>query len=114
MPHNQPADDKPLSIEEARGKIAKAMNDLVAGDHSGPMSFRLKPTKKPCETYLLKLTWHQLAAIRDSKHQLMENLKFSECLSPEIAVDVFVSRFDDRVGVTQAVGERRRVIAHKD
>lgn len=54
-----PADDKPLSIEQARGKIAKAMSDLVAGDYSGPISFRLKPTKKPGETYPLKLTWPQ-------------------------------------------------------
>ena len=59
MPRKQPANDKPLSIEQARGKIAKAMSDLVAGDYSGPISFRLKPTKKPGETYPLKLTWHQ-------------------------------------------------------
>ena len=32
MPRKQPADDKPLSIEQARVKIAKAMNDLVAGN----------------------------------------------------------------------------------
>jgi len=55
----QPDDDKPLSIEQARGKIAKAMNDLLTGHYSGPISFRLKPTKKPDETYPLKLTWHQ-------------------------------------------------------
>lgn len=73
-----PADDKPLSIEQARGKIAKAMNDLVAGNYSGPISFRLKPTKKPGETYPLKLTWHQ----RDSlihctriKNKIKERLK---------------------------------------
>ena len=41
----------------------------------------------------------------------MENLKFSECLSPEIAAEVFVSRFDDRVGVQNSLGERRRVVA---
>lgn len=55
----QPADDKPLSIEEARVKIAKAMNDLVSGNYSGPISFRLKPTKKPGEMYPLKLTQQQ-------------------------------------------------------
>ena len=55
----QPADEKHLSIEAARGKIAKAMSDLVAGNYAGPISFRLKPTKKPGETYPLKLTQQQ-------------------------------------------------------
>lgn len=40
----------------------------------------------------------------------MENLKFSECLSPEIAAEVFTSRFDDRAGVVQAIEEQRRVV----
>ena len=40
----------------------------------------------------------------------MENLKFSECLSPEIGAVVFTSRFDDRAGVTQATHERRRIV----
>jgi hypothetical protein len=40
----------------------------------------------------------------------MENLKFSECLSPDIATEVFTSRFDDRAGVRQAVQERRRTV----
>ncbi|MEW4454501.1 DEAD/DEAH box helicase [Bremerella sp. JC817] len=44
----------------------------------------------------------------------MENLKFSECLSPGIAAEVFVSRFDDRVGVAQAIEERKRIVAHKE
>ena len=42
--------------------------------------------------------------------EAMENLKFSECLSPQIAAEVFTSRFDDRAGVGQAIRERRRVI----
>ena len=42
----------------------------------------------------------------------MENLKFSECLSPGIAAEVFVSRFDDRAGVAQALEERKRIVAH--
>lgn len=52
-------DDKPLSIEQARGKIAKAMNDLLAGNNPGPITFRLKPTKKPGELYPLRLTKQQ-------------------------------------------------------
>jgi len=42
----------------------------------------------------------------------MDNLKFSECLPPQIAAEVFTSRFDDRVGVVQAIEERRRVVVH--
>jgi hypothetical protein len=42
----------------------------------------------------------------------MENLKFSDCLSPEIAAEVFTSRFDDPVGVKQAVDEQRRVVVN--
>jgi hypothetical protein len=55
----QPADDKPVSIEEACGKLATAMNDLLSGNYSGPISFRLKQTKRPSETYPLKLTQQQ-------------------------------------------------------
>ena len=42
----------------------------------------------------------------------MENLKFSECLSPSIAAEVFVSRFDDRIGITQALAEPRLLVKH--
>lgn len=42
--------------------------------------------------------------------QVMENLRFSECLSDSLAVEVFTSRFDDRAGVAQAVQEQRRVV----
>lgn len=40
----------------------------------------------------------------------MDNLKFSECLSPEIANLVFTARFNDRVGLIRAVEEPRRVV----
>jgi len=42
----------------------------------------------------------------------MENLKFSECLSPSIAAEIFVSRFDDRVGVAHALAAPRRMVKH--
>ena len=42
MPRKQPSDDRPISIEQARGKIAKAMSDLLAGDYSGPMPSRVE------------------------------------------------------------------------
>lgn len=44
----------------------------------------------------------------------MKNLKFSECLSPEIASEVFMSRFDDRAGVVQALEELRRIVSDKE
>ena len=56
MPRKKLPADKPLSIEKAGGKIAKAMSDSLAGNDPGTISFRLKPTKKPGETYPLKLT----------------------------------------------------------
>ena len=52
--HRDEDNDKPLSIEQARGKITKAMNDLLAGKNPGAVSFRLKPTKKPGELYPLR------------------------------------------------------------
>jgi len=42
--------------------------------------------------------------------EAMENLKFSECLSADLAVEVFTSRFDDRKAVEQAMQERRRIV----
>ena len=60
MPRKKtPDNSKPLSVEQARGKIAKAMRDLVAGHDPGPITFRLKRTKKADETYPLKLTQQQ-------------------------------------------------------
>ena len=60
MPRKKtPDDSKPLSVEQARGKIAKAMRDLVAGHDPGPITFRLKRTKKADETYPLRLTQQQ-------------------------------------------------------
>lgn len=41
--------------------------------------------------------------------EAMENLKFSECLSGELAVEVFTSRFNDQRAVEQALQERRRI-----
>ena len=53
MARKKPDDDKLLSFQQARDKIAQAMNSLLSGNDPGPISFRLKPTKKPGETYLL-------------------------------------------------------------
>jgi hypothetical protein len=59
MPHKHPNHNKPLSVEQARAKIAKAMRDLVAGHDPGPITFRLKRTKKAGEPYPLRLTQEQ-------------------------------------------------------
>jgi len=40
--------------------------------------------------------------------EAMENLKFSECLSSDLAVEVFTSRFNDPNAVQQVLEERRR------
>ena len=45
--------------------------------------------------------------------EAMENLKFSECLSPDIAAEVFTSRFDDRIGVRQALENTIRVVVER-
>ncbi len=42
--------------------------------------------------------------------EAMENLKFSECLSPGIAAEVFTTRFDDRAGVEQSLTQIRRAV----
>lgn len=74
-------DDKPLSIEQARGKIGKAMTDLLTGNDPGVISFRLKSTKKPGELYPLKLTWHQRDSLMHCtriKNKIKERLKEAE------------------------------------
>jgi hypothetical protein len=78
MPRKKPAADKPLSIKRARGRIAKAMSDLLAGNDPGTISFRLKPTKKPSETYPLKLTELQRESLINCtriRNKIKERLK---------------------------------------
>jgi hypothetical protein len=79
MPRRKSSDnDKPLSIKQARGELAKAMSDLVAVHDPGVISFRLKRTKKANEPYPLRLTQQQreimIHAIR-IKNKLRERLK---------------------------------------
>ena len=40
----------------------------------------------------------------------IENLKFSECLPPKLAVEVFLDRFSDPVGVEQALREPKTTV----
>ena len=42
--------------------------------------------------------------------EAMDGLKFSECLSPSIAAEVFASRFDDRVAIHHTLNQPRRLI----
>lgn len=43
----------------------------------------------------------------------INNLKFSECLSPQTAAELFVSRFNDRDAVAQALNEPRRGVVEQ-
>jgi hypothetical protein len=63
MPRKIPNQDRPLPIEQARGKVAKAMSDLMAGHDPGVISFRLKPTTTANETYPLKLSQPQRESV---------------------------------------------------
>jgi hypothetical protein len=40
----------------------------------------------------------------------IENMKFTECLSPELAAEVYCSRFNDTEAVKKIVGEARTVV----
>jgi hypothetical protein len=79
MPRKKATDEnKPLTVEQARGKIAKAMRDLVAGHDPGPITFRLKRTKKADETYPLRLTQQQRESMIHAtriKNKLKERLQ---------------------------------------
>lgn len=60
MPRKKPPDSsKPLSVEQARGKVTRAVRDLVAGNDPGPVTFRLKRSRKTDATYPLRLTQHR-------------------------------------------------------
>ena len=63
MTRKRQSDDKPLSVEQARGKIAKAVRDLLAGNDPGPVTFRLKATRKADEAYPLRLTRQQRESV---------------------------------------------------
>nr|WP_197998734.1 DEAD/DEAH box helicase [Gimesia aquarii] len=81
----------------------------VKGDNLS-LSF---PTASSLETVSEFINGLQLENVRlIPNNDAMENLKFSECLSPEIASEVFTSRFSDRAGVVQALQEQRRVVVH--
>jgi hypothetical protein len=79
MPRKKaPDNSKPLSVEQARGRIAKAMRDQVAGRDPGPVTFRLKRTKKADETYPLRLTQQQRESMVHAtriKNKLKERLQ---------------------------------------
>lgn len=42
--------------------------------------------------------------------EAMSKLKFSECLSPALAAEVFTSRFNDPVGISRALAEPRKCV----
>jgi hypothetical protein len=83
----------------------------VKGDNLS-LSF---PTATSLEVVSEYITSIQPESVRPIPNtDAMDNLKFSECLSPEIAAEVFTSRFDNRATVKQALEERRRLVFHKE
>jgi hypothetical protein len=42
--------------------------------------------------------------------EAIANLKFIECLSPALIAEVFSSRFNDPIGVAQALSEQRKLV----
>ena len=79
----------------------------VKGDNLS-LSF---PTASSLKTVSEFINGLQLDSVRPIPNiDAMENLKFSECLSPAIAAEVFMSRFDDQAAVTQALTQTRRTI----
>jgi hypothetical protein len=78
MARSKPPDDRSLSAEQARGKRARAVQDLVAGKNPGPVTFRLKRTTKASETYPLRLTRQQRESMVHAtriRNKLKERLK---------------------------------------
>ena len=56
--------DEPVSMDEARHKIGKAMADVMAGKEPKLISFRLPtPKKQLAEKYPIKITPHQREAL---------------------------------------------------
>ena len=73
-----PGNNKPPAVEQARGKLVKAVRDFQAGSDPGPVTFRLKPTRKANETYRLKLTQQQRTSMIHAtriKNKIKERLQ---------------------------------------
>src|SRR5947209_10430929 len=78
MPRKNRPEDRPLSVEQAGGKFAQAVRDTRAGKNPGPITFRLRRTRKAAETYPLKLTAPQretLIRCTRIRNKLKERLK---------------------------------------
>jgi hypothetical protein len=67
-------DDKPLTLDEARQKLQKGLEDYLAGEGPKVIVFHLKRNKKASETYPLKLTQQQRETLLQCT-QLSRNLK---------------------------------------
>ena len=111
-------DDKPLSVEQARTKIARAMSDLLAGGEPGSISFRLKPAKKAGETYPLKLTKQQRETLIHAtriKPKLRERLAAAGDGTQTVGVTrAELDHLNDEVGLAAAFAshpDKRRLVA---
>lgn len=92
MPRKKPHPDKPLNFAQARDKIARAFNELLAGNDPGTVSFSLKPAKPASHLYPLKLTQHQ-------RETLLDHVQMAGKLRKKL---------EEAGDVTQVVGFTRR------
>ena len=93
----------------ANGVVADALNPEcnVMPDNLG-LNF---PSGFSAETIIAELDALPTEEVRPIPNtDVMDDLKFSECLPTPIAAEVFVSRYDDHTGVQQLRSEERRII----
>ena len=88
----------------ANNLLADALKSTfdVKGDNLA-VNFMATPSLETIAEKIDELTADSIRPIPNI--EAMENLKFSECLSPEIASTVFLSRFSDPAALSQAISE---------
>ncbi len=72
------------------------------------LRFQTSLTLKDVEDLIGSLSAERIVPV--AAQDAIEGLKFSECLPPQIAAEVFCARFNDAEAVRRVVGEARRVV----
>lgn len=96
------------------GGVANALLANALTPHcdvkSDNLSLRFTPDS-PLETVVEHIRGIQPDDLRPiPDDDAMQNLKFSECLPPQIAAEVFASRFQDTEGLAQATNDPMRIV----
>jgi len=80
------------------------------GAHSDNLSIRFQKssTVEQVEEALSAITEDTIHTVPNQ--EAIESLKFSECLSPQLAAEVFLARFNDVEAIYQVLHEQRRVV----